>query len=63
MNTENYKAATMFVEAIREIAQKPKNLENLSYYLSYSFDKWLKTYANTPANLAAEIKLFAELEI
>ena len=63
MNTENYKAAITFVTAIKEIAQKPKNLENLSYYLSYSFDEWLKTHANTPAKLAAEIKSFAELEM
>ena len=62
MNTENYKAATTFVEAIKTIAQKPDNLKTLSDYLSIAFDEWLKTFANTPTDLAAELKMFAEIE-
>ena len=54
--------ATQFCEAIRTLANKPENLNNLECYLSYGFDKWLTTWANTPENLAAEMKEFAEME-
>ena len=55
-------AAADFVGAIKLIATKPDNLDNLESYLTYSFDKWLKTWANTPEGLAAEMKHFAEME-
>ena len=57
------KQATQFCEAIRTLANKPENLNNLECYLSYGFDKWLTTWANSPASLAAEMKEFAEMEI
>lgn len=55
--------ATQFCEAIRTLANKPENLNNLESYLTYNFDKWLKAWANSPENIAAEMKAFAEMEI
>ena len=55
--------ATQFCEAIRALANKPENLNNLESYLTYNFDKWLTTWANTPEDLTAEMKMFAEMEI
>ena len=57
------KQAAEFCEAIRTLANKPENLDNLESYLTYSFNKWLKTWANSPENIAAEMKEFAEMEI
>ena len=55
--------ATQFCEAIRALANNAENLNNLESYLTYNFDKWLTTWANTPEGLAAEMKMFAEMEI
>ena len=55
--------AAEFCEAIRTLANKPENLNNLESYLTYNFDKWLTTWANSPENIAAEMKEFAEMEI
>ena len=57
------KQATQFCEAIRALANKLENLSNLESYLTYNFDKWLTTWANSPENLAEEMKEFAEMEI
>ena len=56
-------SAEMFVNAIRTIASKENNLSNLESYLSYHFQAWLEKYANSPENLASELKQFAEMEI
>ena len=55
--------AEQFCNAIRELANKPENLQNLESYLEYHFDKWLEKYANTPDDMAAEISNFAQMEI
>jgi hypothetical protein len=55
--------AHQLTEAIKTIASKPANLENLELYLSYHFSEWLKKFANTPETLTAEMKAFAEMEI
>ena len=55
--------AIQFCEAIRTLANKPENLNNLESYLTYNFDKWLTTWVNTPEDLAEEMKEFAEMEI
>ena len=55
--------AAQFCNAIRELASKPENLQNLESYLEYHFDKWLGKYANTPDSMAAEISDFARMEI
>lgn len=56
------KAAADFVNAIKTIANKSENLDNLESYLSYHFAEWLEKYANTPDNIAAEMREFAEID-
>ena len=55
--------AVQFCDAIRELANKPENLQNLESYLEYHFETWLEKYANTPDGMAAEISEFAKMEI
>ena len=55
--------AAQFCNAIRELANKPENLQNLESYLEYHFDKWMKKYASTPDDMAAEMSNFAQMEI
>lgn len=57
------KAAADFVAAIREIASKPENLDNLESYLSTHFAAWLEKYASTPEEMACEMKEFARMTI
>ena len=51
------------VEAIKTIASKPANLDNLESYLSQHFDKWLEKYGSTPDGLAEELASFATMEV
>ena len=55
--------AKQFCEAIKTIAEKPGNLENLELYLSTHFATWLEKFANDPGSIIAEIKAFAEMVI
>ena len=55
--------AKQFCEALRTIAGKPENLENLKSYLSYHFAEWMNKYANTPENITAELISFADMNI
>ena len=55
--------ASQFCDAIRKLASKPENLQNLESYLEWSFDKWMEKYANSPACIAAEMSNFAQMEI
>ena len=55
--------AAEFCEAIRTLANEPENLNNLESYLTYNFDKWPTTWSNSPENIAAEMKEFAEMEL
>ena len=55
--------AEQFCNAIRELANKPENLQNLESYLGYHFDKWLEKYASTPEDMAAEMSSFAQMDI
>ena len=57
------KQAAEFCEAIRTLANNTENLENLESYLSYHFAEWMNKYANTPENITAELKSFADLDI
>lgn len=57
------KAAAVFAAAIKTIADKPANLDNLESYLSHHFPEWLNRFANTPETLAAEMREFANIEI
>lgn len=60
---EQKKTATEFINAIKTIAEKPDNLANFESYLSSHFLEWVKRYTNTPEDLTAEMKAFAEMEI
>lgn len=55
--------AKQFCEAIKTLAEKPENLENLELYLSIHFATWLDKFANDPGSITAEIKAFAEMVI
>ena len=55
--------AKEFIQAIKTIAEKEKNLDNLECYLSYHFPEWIRKFANTPETLVSELKQFAEMEI
>ena len=55
--------AAQFCDAIRELANKPENLQNLESYLGYHFDKWLEKYASTPEDMTAEMSSFAQMDI
>ena len=55
--------AHQFIEAIKTIAGKPENLDNLKSYLSYHFAEWMNKYANTPENITAELISFADMNI
>ena len=55
--------AAQFCNAIRELANKSENLQNLESYLEWHFDKWMEKYASTPDGIAAEMSNFAQMEI
>ena len=55
--------ATQFCDAIRELANKPENLQNLESYLEYHFETWLEKFASTPDGMAAEMSNFAQMEM
>ena len=57
------KEAADFVGAIKLIATKSDNLDNLESYLSRHFSEWISKWANSPASLAEEMKEFAEMEV
>ena len=63
MKREHEHTAAQFVAAIKTIAAKPENLENLELYLGYHFPEWMQKYANTPETITAELREFAEMEI
>lgn len=55
--------ARIFCAAIKELASKPENLENLELYLSHHFSEWMKKYAYDPDYITGELKNFAEMKI
>lgn len=57
------KEAAQFCEYVRTLASKPDNLGNLQSYLSAHFGEWLTKWANTPQDMAAEMREFAEMII
>lgn len=57
------KEAAQFIEAIKTIASKPENLENLESYLSINFASWIRKFASTPEDLVFEIQEFANMTI
>ena len=63
MERKHEQTATEFCEALRTIAGKPENLENLESYLSNHFSEWLERIANTPEDITSELIFFAKMEI
>ena len=57
------KAASDFCNAIRTLASKPENLDNLESYLSHHFAGWLEKFASTPNDMACEMLEFANMDI
>ena len=57
------KEAAQFIEAIKTIASKPENLENLESYLSIQFANCITKFASTPEDLVFEIQEFANMTI
>lgn len=55
--------AKQFCEAIKTLAEKPANLDNLESYLSQHFNEWLRKFATTPEDMVTEMKAFASKEI
>lgn len=60
---EHERTAEQFTQAIKTIAEKPQNLDNLCCYLSHHFGEWLAKFANTPETITAEMRAFAEMDI
>ena len=60
---QNKESADIFTQAIKDLASKPENLENLNSYLSFHFSTWLNKWANTPEGLSEELKMFAEMDV
>lgn len=63
MERKHEKTAAQFCGAIRTLASKPENLENLEHYLSHHFAAWLEKYANTPETMCCEMIEFANMII
>lgn len=57
------KEAAQFIEAIKTIASKPENMQNLESYLSIHFANWINKFASTPEDLVCEIQEFANMTI
>lgn len=55
--------ARIFCNAIKELANKPQNMENLELYLANHFSEWMKKFAYNPDWISSEIKDFAEMDL
>lgn len=55
--------AAEFIKAVKTIAAKEENLNNLECYLTHHFPVWLEKFASTPEKITAELKAFAEMEV
>ena len=63
MERKHEQLAKQFCETLQTIAGKPENIENLELYLSMHFPEWIEKFANTPENITAELRQFAEMII
>ena len=61
MENENRQNAERLAKAIKRLANNPENLGNFENYLAAHFDKWLATWVTTPAGMASEFEMFAEM--
>lgn len=58
---ENKESAERLAKAIKRLANNPESLGNFENYLAAHFDKWLATWVTTPAGMASEFEMFAEM--
>ena len=56
----NTECAKVFIEAIKTIAEKSENIDNLECYLENHFDVWTEKKAHTHQGLEYERKRFTE---
>lgn len=63
MKREYKEEAASVAQSIRELANKPDNLDNFESYLSMHFGEWLGRFATDPENMAYELKHFAQMDI
>ena len=63
MERKYAKEAKQFCAYIKEIASKQENLDNLETYLSFHFADWLKRFASTPADMVADMREFATMDL
>jgi len=61
MTNKDY--SKIFTDAIRTLAKKPENIDNLELYLNYHFDIWMIKFANNPAGISEELAHFAKMDI
>jgi hypothetical protein len=61
MENENRQNAERLAKAIKRLANNPENLDNFENYLAAHFDKWLATWATTPAGMVNDFEIFAEM--
>lgn len=62
MERKHEKEAKMLCDAIRKFNENDNALDNLEFYLSIHFERWLEQFANTPEGLATELKNFSEIQ-
>lgn len=62
MERKHANEARMLCDAIRKFNENENALENLEFYLSLHFERWLNDFAGTPEGLATELKNFSEIQ-
>ena len=62
MERKHEKEAKMLCDAIRKFNKNENALDNLEFYLSIHFERWLEQFANTPEGLTTELKNFSEIQ-
>ena len=62
MERKHANEARMLCDAIRKFNENENALENLEFYLSIHFERWLNDFARTPEGLATELKNFSEIQ-
>lgn len=62
LNRPYEQLAIEFTDAIKALANDPDKLDNLEWYLSLHFGKWMEKYAGYPEGITSELKIFAGVE-
>lgn len=59
---DNEKNAMIIYDAIRKFNENPEALNNFVSYLITHFDTWMEEFVKNPDGLAAEFKMFSEMD-